>query len=107
MVGPRALQTPTARRLDVSRFALALVAFTLTAATATSAPYYYVDWTTANVAAGTASGVITLPDGSTVTVNFAATFSNGSPGNLNFAQTNGGTNYWIPSAPYISSQVSN
>lgn len=72
-----------------------------------AAPYFYVDWTSANVGAGTASGLITLPDASTVSVNFAATFANGSPGTLNFAQTNGGTNYWSPSTPYISSQVDN
>jgi hypothetical protein len=70
-------------------------------------PYYYTDWTSANVGAGTASGVITLPDASTVTVNFQAVYPNGSPGNLAFAQINGGTNYWNPSAPYISAQVDN
>lgn len=83
-------------------------AFLSVSAAVHAAPYYYVDWTSANVGAGTASGVITLPDASTVSVNFAATFANGSPGSLNFAQTNGlGTNYWSPSAPYISSQVDN
>jgi len=74
---------------------------------ATAAPYYYVDWTTANVAQGTASGLITLPDSSTVTVNFAATYASGAPGSLYGAQVSGGTNYWNPSAPYISSQVDN
>lgn len=74
---------------------------------AMAAPYYYVDWTTANVGAGTASGVITLPDASTVTVNFAALYANGSAGNLAFAQTSGGTNYWNPSTPYIGTQVDN
>jgi hypothetical protein len=71
------------------------------------ATYYYVDWTSANVAQGTATGTITLPDLSTVTVNFAATNPDNSPGNLFGAQTSGGTNYWIPSTPYISAQVSN
>jgi hypothetical protein len=42
-----------------------------------------------------------------VTVNFAATFANGSPGTFFFGQTNGGTNYWNPTTPYISSEVSN
>ncbi len=74
---------------------------------AMAAPYYYVDWTTANVGAGTASGLITLPDASTVTVNFAALYANGSPGTLAFAQTGAGTNYWTPATPYISSQVDN
>jgi hypothetical protein len=74
---------------------------------ASAVPYYYTDWTTANVAAGTASGVITLPDSSTVSVTLEALYPNGAPGNFAFAQTNGGTNYWIPSSPYISSQVDN
>lgn len=70
--------------------------------------YHYVNWTTQNVAAGSASGTITLPDGSVVTVNFQAVNADGSFGNLAFAQTDGtGTNYWIPSTPYISSQVDN
>lgn len=70
-------------------------------------PYYYTDWTTANVSGGTASGTITLPDFSTVTVNLQAVYANGAPGNFAFAQVNGGTNYWNPSTPFISSQVDN
>lgn len=76
---------------------------------ASAVPYHYVDWTTANVALGTASGVITLPDTSTVNVGFEAINPDGSPGNLNFAQTNGGTNYWVANgaAPFLSAQVDN
>jgi hypothetical protein len=70
--------------------------------------YHYVDWTSANVSGGTASGVINVPGSvNPVFVNFAATFANGSPGNLFFAQTNGGTNYWNPTTPYIGSVVAN
>lgn len=83
------------------------VACLVAAQSASAAVYYYVDWTSANVAGGTASGVITLPDASTVSVNFAATFADGSAGNLYGAQTAAGTNYWIPSGPYISAQVDN
>lgn len=72
-----------------------------------AAPYYYVNWTAANAGAGTASGVITLPDATTVTVNFAAINPDGSPGSFAFAQTSGGTNYWNPSSPYTSAQVDN
>lgn len=72
-----------------------------------AATYNYVDWTTADAAKGTAIGVIKLPNGSSVTVNFAAINPDGSAGNLYFAQTNGGTNYWNPTKPYISSQVDN
>lgn len=69
--------------------------------------YQYVDWTTANPAAGTANGTITLPDLSTVGVTFEVLNFDGSPGNFSFAQTAGGTNYWNPSAPYISVEVEN
>lgn len=68
---------------------------------------YYVDWTAANPGAGTAAGVISLPDGSTVNVTFQAVLPSGAPSGFLGAQTNGGTNYWIPSAPYISTEVPN
>ena len=88
--------------------ALGAVAATFVAAQpAQAATYYYVDWTSANVAQGTATGTITLPGPSTVTVTFQAVNPGGSPGNLYGAQTSGGTNYWIPSTPYISTEVSN
>ncbi len=75
---------------------------------ASAVEYHYVDWQTADVSGGTASGVITLPDTSTVTVDFEAINPDGSPGNINFAQTTGGgTNYWNPDVPYISAQVDN
>ncbi len=78
------------------------------ASEASAVVYHYVDWQTADVAAGTASGVITLPDTSMVTVDFEAINPDASPGNLFFAQTNGGgTNYWNPDAPYLSAQVDN
>jgi RHS repeat-associated protein len=71
-------------------------------------PANYVDWIEANVPGGTASGIITLPDGSIVGLDFAAINPDGTPGNLFSAQTNGtGTNYWIPSEPYISPEVPN
>jgi hypothetical protein len=70
--------------------------------------YHYVDWKSADAVAGSASGIITLPDASTVTVTFQAVNQNGSNGSFDFGQTDGlGTNYWNPSTPYISSQVSN
>ncbi|MGD9773503.1 PEP-CTERM sorting domain-containing protein [Diaphorobacter sp.] len=87
---------------------LTLLACGLAAAfNASAAPYHYVDWTAANIAGGTASGVITLPDASTVNVGFSATFASGAPGNLYGAQTIGGTNYWNPATPYVSAQVDN
>lgn len=84
-------------------------AFALAPLTAAAVPYHYVDWTTADVGGGTASGTITLPDTSTVTVDFEAINPDLSPGSLNFVQTAGGTNYWNANgqAPYLSSQVDN
>lgn len=81
----------------------------LTPAARRAVLYHYVDWTSANVAGGTATGTITLPDSSTVTVDFAATTAAGAPGALNFAQTGGGINYWAANAgaPYISPEVDN
>jgi hypothetical protein len=89
---------------------MGLLALGLAAASssALAVPYYYVDWTSANVAGGTASGVITLPDASTVNVGFSATFPGGAAGNLYGAQTSGGgINYWVPNTPYLSAQVDN
>jgi MYXO-CTERM domain-containing protein len=75
---------------------------------ASAAVYYYVEWSAADVAHGTASGTITLPDAGTVSVGFVALTADGGAGNLYGAQINGtGTNYWIPSAPYISTEVEN
>jgi len=75
---------------------------------ARAAVYSYVDWTSTDVAHGTASGTITLPDTSTVAVTFKALTSANGQGSLYGAQTAGsGTNYWVPSAPYLSAQVEN
>jgi hypothetical protein len=62
---------------------------------------YWTDWTSATPGnPGSASGTITLPDLSTVTVSYT--------GEINFAQTTGaGTNYWSPSATFTSLQVAN
>lgn len=93
-------------RALLASLALACV---VAAAPARADTYYYVDWTSADPAAGTASGVINVPGSvNPVTVNFSATFEDGSPGSLYFAQTDGaGTNFWNPSTPYISASVSN
>ena len=85
-----------------------LVASLSIAVDASAVPYYYVDWTAADINGGTASGVITLPDASTVNVGFQAITAAGGPGNLSpNTQTGCGTNYWSPTTPYISAQVSN
>ncbi|TCV84138.1 PEP-CTERM sorting domain-containing protein [Sulfurirhabdus autotrophica] len=88
---------------------IVLLAFCATLSTAASAlPYYYTDWTTANPAAGTAHGVMTLPDSSTVTVDFSAVYANGSPGSFVGAYTASDWAGWsVFSSAYLSSQVSN
>lgn len=68
---------------------------------------YYVDWTAGNPANGTASGVINLPNGSHVSVQFKAFFAGGAPGTLLGVQTGCGTNYWSPTTPYVSAEVPN
>jgi MYXO-CTERM domain-containing protein len=100
-------------RLTRRVLALALSLPVLAAALAASRPaqaavYSYVDWTVVDVAKGTASGTITLPDASTVTVTFAAINPDGTAGNLYGAQIDGaGTNYWVPATPYMSPLVEN
>jgi hypothetical protein len=85
----------------------AAVALALAPSVASAVPYHYVDWQTVNPTGGTASGVITLPDLSTVNVGFQAINPGGSAGSFYFGQTTCGTDYWTPSAPYISAQVNN
>src|SRR5262249_44184737 len=81
----------------------ALIAFGTPAFAAT---YRYVDWTSADPAQGTASGTLTLQDGSVVNVTFKALKDDGSPGQLYGAQTSGGTNYWTPASTYTGAEVS-
>lgn len=91
---------------NLRRAAIA-ASLTTAAAVANAVPYFYVDWLNADVSAGTAHGLITLPGSSPVTVDFKATNADGTPGTLAFAQTSGGSNYWTPTSTYISAQVSN
>ena len=69
--------------------------------------FHYTDWTDADPDSGTASGVISLPDMSTVSIDFEVLNADETPGTYFFAQTDDGTNYWEPAAPYISDEVSN
>lgn len=68
--------------------------------------YSYVDWTSANPGAGTASGTITLPGGATIGVQLRVLNPNGTAGSFLFAHTNG-TGYWFPNTPYVSGYVLN
>lgn len=69
--------------------------------------YRYVDWTEADIAQGTAQGTIELSDGTVVTVSFEALEPDGTSGTLYGAQIDGGTDFWEPTAPYISDEVEN
>lgn len=68
-------------------------------ATAAAAPVYWTDWVSASAGnSGSASGIITLADSSTVNVAYS--------GGLYSAQISGGANYWSPNA-YTSATVDN
>jgi hypothetical protein len=73
---------------------LVLVIFPLSGAMA--APVGWTDWTSATT--NKVEGTMTFGS-QTVDVEFSGIYS--------FAQTSGGTNYWNPSAPYISAVVDN
>jgi hypothetical protein len=105
---PRRLPSGPRRRRRWGTAALVVAGSSLLSNVASAAIYYYVDWTAADVAHGTASGVINIADAGTVTVQFAALTAEGGTGSLYGAQINGaGGNYWNPSAPYISTEVEN
>jgi hypothetical protein len=64
-----------------------------------AAPVVWVDWQTGAAGpSGTAEGVLNIGS-STVNVDYE--------GEIAFIQTAGGTNYWNPSAPYMSALVDN
>ncbi|KAB2897756.1 MAG: hypothetical protein F9K40_12350 [Kofleriaceae bacterium] len=61
--------------------------------------FYWADWTSATAGTpGSASGTFAAPSG-TVTITYS--------GELRSAQTSGGTNYWLPDAPYINAVTAN
>jgi hypothetical protein len=79
-----------------------------TTTTALAATYNYVNWTSADVGGGTASGTIALSGDAGVDVTFTATTADGGAGDFYGAQTGGsGTTYWTPAATYQSSAVEN
>jgi hypothetical protein len=78
------------------RHLMLLVLVMLPLSTAIASPVSWIDWTTKSTSQVT--GVLTFgPD--TVNVSFQGAYYG--------AQVSGGTNYWNPSAPYISSSVPN
>lgn len=68
---------------------------------ASAAQVFWTDWTSLTLGTpGSATGVITLGDGSTVNVTYSGEV-------LSPSQISGDNNYWNPSDPYINSEVSN
>ena len=66
---------------------------------APAAAVYWTDWTSGSPGpSGSAAGTINTPGGA-ISVSYS--------GEIHFIQTIGGTNYWNPSAPYISGLVDN
>lgn len=76
----------------------AAAALSLAAAAASAAPVSWTDWTSTTAGASQVTGALNV-NGNNVNVAFTGAYS--------FAQTNGGTNYWSPAAPYQSGTVSN
>ena len=74
----------------------AVAVTTLVGGVAQAAPVYWTDWTT-RTATG-AEGTLDV-NGNVVGVTFT--------GPINFLTTGAGTNYWNPSAPYLSAVVDN
>jgi hypothetical protein len=64
---------------------------------ASASPIYWTDWTRAPVGAPV-TGTITTA-GMTIDVTFTGPYA--------FTQLSGGTNYWFPTAPYLSATVDN
>ncbi len=77
---------------------LAGLAALFCAAGAHAAPAYWTDWTSTTAGASQVVGSLNV-SGTPVNVTFSGAYS--------FAQTSGGTDFWSPSAPYISATVDN
>ncbi len=71
---------------------------TLGAAPVHAATINWTDWTSVSAAASQVFGMLTVGS-STVNVTYSGAYY--------FAQTSGGTNYWDPDAPYLSTTVEN
>ena len=76
--------------------AMTLLGGVMTAQCASAAVIYWTDWSSASN--NVVTGSLTV-GADTVGVTFSGPYE--------FAQTNGGPNYWLPNSPYLSSTVSN
>lgn len=80
-------------------FAVAMAVIgAISSTSAVAAAVSWTDWTSVSTSASQVNGSLAV--GAT---NVGVTFS----GAYSFAQTSGGTNYWNPSTPYVSSVVPN
>ena len=106
-VGLRVTDSAAATDTDSTTVTVNNVAPSL--AIAGSKTAYWVDWNSADVPGGAASGVITLPDASTIAVSFQSSNCSGADCALfSTTQTSGGPDYWNnPSTPYTSAEVPN
>lgn len=79
------------------RYLLAMMLSVLVVASAHAVPISWVDWTSGTAgASGSATGSLNI-DGELVTVNYT--------GEIQFIQTSGGTNYWVPDAYSTTNSV--
>ena len=78
--------------------AVGVSAFILSLGVASAGPVFWTDWTATTAAAPGVVGSINTGT-ATIGVSYAGAYS--------LAQVSGGTNYWNPSAPYLSATVSN
>jgi hypothetical protein len=81
-----------------SKLLAGLAALFCAAGAAHAAPAYWTDWTSTTAGASQVVGSLNV-SGTPVNVTFSGAYS--------FAQTSGGTDFWSPSAPYISATVDN
>ncbi|BAY11531.1 PEP-CTERM sorting domain-containing protein [Calothrix sp. NIES-2098] len=89
-----------AQKLAIASTSVALCVAAVSAKPASAATIAWTDWTSATAGnPGSAQGTITPAGESPISVNYN--------GEIAFAQTSGGTNYWNPPTPYISATVSN
>lgn len=87
--------------MKTKRFSQALLASAMLLAAATPAqavPISWTDWTGQSTAASQVFGTLAV-GASTVDVTYTGAYT--------FAQTSGGTNYWNPATPYLSTTVDN
>ena len=85
-------------RFSIFRVLVLSLVILVSASVAVADTVYWTDWTSTTAGAPGVTGTLSV-DMSTIDVAFSGPYS--------IAQTSGGTNYWEPSAPYISSTVSN